>query len=247
MPIHDWTRAPVGLYHHFHQYWSIAICDVLNAGLLPSGFFALIEVSGGGVVPDILAVSGEPIDEGPPRPGNAVMVADAPPKARLVRRASEAEVYASKANKLAIKNSAGQTVSVVELVSPGNKSNARGLDAFVEKARMLLMRGVHLLVVDLFPPTPRDPHGLHPLIWGEPEPDALGLPADKPLLTASYDAGPPAAAYVEPRAVGDELPDAPMFIEPEWYVPLPLERTYVQSWERCPAEYRRAVTQSIAE
>ena len=25
MPIHDWTRLPGGLFHHFHQDWSIEI------------------------------------------------------------------------------------------------------------------------------------------------------------------------------------------------------------------------------
>ena len=25
MPIHDWTRVPSGLSHHFHQDWSIEI------------------------------------------------------------------------------------------------------------------------------------------------------------------------------------------------------------------------------
>ena len=31
MPIHDWTRVPSGLFHDFHQSWSIRIKDALNA------------------------------------------------------------------------------------------------------------------------------------------------------------------------------------------------------------------------
>ena len=32
MPIHDWSKGPAGLFHHFHQRWAISICDALNAG-----------------------------------------------------------------------------------------------------------------------------------------------------------------------------------------------------------------------
>ncbi len=35
MPIHDWTRVPAGLFHHFHQDWSIEIARTLNRGRLP--------------------------------------------------------------------------------------------------------------------------------------------------------------------------------------------------------------------
>ena len=35
MPMHDWKRVPPPIYHHFHEQWTISICDALNAGLLP--------------------------------------------------------------------------------------------------------------------------------------------------------------------------------------------------------------------
>ena len=35
MPIHDWSRVPSGLFHDFHQSWSIRIKDALNSGRLP--------------------------------------------------------------------------------------------------------------------------------------------------------------------------------------------------------------------
>ena len=37
MPIHDWTRVPSGLIHHFHQDRSIEIACTLNRGRLPKG------------------------------------------------------------------------------------------------------------------------------------------------------------------------------------------------------------------
>ena len=38
MPIHDWTRVPVGTYHFFHQRWIQDIADALNGGGLPEGY-----------------------------------------------------------------------------------------------------------------------------------------------------------------------------------------------------------------
>jgi hypothetical protein len=42
MPIHDWTRVDAGLFHHFHQEWTVTLCNALNAGKLPPDYFALL-------------------------------------------------------------------------------------------------------------------------------------------------------------------------------------------------------------
>ena len=52
-------------------------------------------------------------------------------------------------------------------MSPGNKDSRNAIRTFVEKAADILNQGVNLLVVDLFPPTPRDPQGIHKAIWDE--------------------------------------------------------------------------------
>src|SRR3954463_2211680 len=56
MPMHDWKRVPATIYHHFHQRWTISICNALNAGLLPRGYSALVEQYSSGLYPDVLAV-----------------------------------------------------------------------------------------------------------------------------------------------------------------------------------------------
>jgi len=56
MPIHDWTRVPSGLFHHFHQAWSMRIVDALNSGGLPKGTSALVEQRSGPRESDVLAV-----------------------------------------------------------------------------------------------------------------------------------------------------------------------------------------------
>jgi hypothetical protein len=56
VPIHDWTRVPAGLFHHFHQDWSIELARNLNRGRLPPGFYALVEQRVDGPEPDVIAV-----------------------------------------------------------------------------------------------------------------------------------------------------------------------------------------------
>jgi hypothetical protein len=107
--------------------------------------------------------------------------------------------------------------------------------SFARKAVEFLHAGIHLLFVDLFPPNPRNPHGIHKLIWDRIRDEPFALPADKPLTVAAYAAGAEIVAYVEPVAVGDRLPDMSIFLTPDRYIPCPLELTYQQAWDLFPA------------
>ena len=129
-------------------------------------------------------------------------------------------------------------VAVIEIVSPGNKNTHHGLKAFVRKASDLIWQGIHLLVIDLFPPSERDPQGIHKAIWDEVAERPFELPADKPLTVVAYRASPTKTAYVEPVAVGDELPALPIFLTDQDYVPAPLEETYQVSWAAYPADLK---------
>jgi hypothetical protein len=115
------------------------------------------------------------------------------------------------------------------------------LGAFVEKVVGFLKQGIHMLIIDPFPPTSRDPQGIHGVIWDKLGDEAFALPPDKPLTLVSYSAGQTTFAYVEPVASGDVLPDMPLFLEPELYVPTPLEATYQTTWSVCPALIKDAV------
>jgi hypothetical protein len=97
-------------------------------------------------------------------------------------------------------------------------------------------------VIDLHPPTARDPLGIHQLIWRELAAEPFEPPpAAKPLTVASYDAGGELIAYVDSVAVGDPLPDASLFLAPGWYVQIPLESTYAASWDVTPDPIRERV------
>jgi hypothetical protein len=136
---------------------------------------------------------------------------------------------------------------VIEIVSPGNKASKSELRTFVEKPSALIAQGVHLLVIDLFPPTKRDPQGMHKAIWDEFAEEDFTLPADEPLVVAAYDAGPPEVAYIEPFAVGDVLPEMPLFLKPEFYVPAPLEATYQTSWRLFPSAMKKKLETPAAK
>lgn len=241
MPIHNWSTATPGLFHHFHQRWSVAICDELNRGRLPEGYYALVEQSVIGLTPDVLTLERRTAEARPLPPDGGVAVADAPPKTRFVSQADESAVYALKANRVVVRSSKGAIVAAIEILSPGNKATRHAIRSFVEKTLEFLGKSIHVLVVDLFPPSSRDPQGIHKLIWDEIRDETFELPKDKPLTLASYVARIPITAYVEPVAVGDSLRDMPLFIDPDAYVPVPLDITYSDAWATCPRQLKEMV------
>jgi hypothetical protein len=243
MPVHDWARVDATVFHHFHQRWTIAICDALNAGLLPSGYSALVEQHAGGLVPDVLALERRFPPSGPAEHSGGIVTVT-PPTTRLVRHAKV--VLAARANRIAIRHRLGEIVCVLEIVSPGNKSGRAALRAFVDESIEFLRQGVHLLVIDILPPTPRDPGGTHKAIWDEIEEEPFELAPGKPMTLAAYVAGDlltgrEPTAYVEFAGVGDSLPDMPAYLDATGYVPVPLEASYQTAWVTCPADLRELV------
>lgn len=140
-----------------------------------------------------------------------------------------------------------QVIALVEIISPGNKNNRNGLNAFVSKAREALATGIHMLIVDLFPPSSRDPQGIHAEVWGEDCSEDYALPEGQPLTCVAYLAGPSAEAFIEPVGVGNQLPEMPLFLTPEIYVPVPLEPTYQAAWNGMPAFWREVLTTAVPE
>ncbi len=138
--------------------------------------------------------------------------------------------YAKRADRVVIRHGRGKVVAIIEIVSPGNKDSRNAIRTFVEKAADILNQGVNLLVVDLFPPTARDPQGIHKAIWDEFGDEPFEAPPGKPLIVASYIGGEIPTAYVESVGVGDPLPSLPIFLSETRYIPAPLETTYLQEW-----------------
>lgn len=247
MPIHDWTRVGAGTWHAFHLSWISEIQLALNGGILPPDFYAQAEQIAGPLGPDVLTLQmpdapangvAEPSSEGV---GGVAILTKTPPRMRLTAEA-EMNDYVLKRRTLVIRHASGdRIIALLEIVSPGNKAARHALRSFVEKAVEALYRGYHLLLIDLFPPGPRDPHGIHGAVWAEFCEDSFVLPANEPLTLATYSAGPRKRAYVEPTAVGRELIDMPLFLDPEGYVNVPLERTYQAAYRGVPRRWQRVL------
>jgi hypothetical protein len=247
MPIHDWTRVTAGTWHDFHLAWIAELRNVLNGGVLPADYYAQAEQVAGPLGPDVLTLQ---MPDLPPNGaqelslagnGGGVAVRVSPPRMRVTDEA-EMNDYVLKRRTLVIRHASGdRIVALLELVSPGNKAARHALRSFVEKAVEALYRGYHLLIVDLFPPGPRDPNGIHDAIWSEFSDSSFAQPANEPLTLASYSAGLRKRAYVEPTAVGRELIDMPLFLEPEIYVNVPLESTYQAAFRGVPRRWQRVL------
>ena len=116
------------------------------------------------------------------------------------------EYYRRKQSHIAVRHVSGDSlVAVVEVVSPGNKGSRTGLQSFVEKVAEFLERRIHLLILDVLPPTPRDPQGIHGAIWEEFTGHEYEVPAGEPLTLAAYESAIEVRAYVEPLQVGSIL------------------------------------------
>jgi hypothetical protein len=241
MPLHDWGRVPAGLFHDFHQSWSIRIKDALNAGRLPKGVAALVEQRAGPRESDVLAIERR---VKPPESGVTGLATMDRPATRFVWHSSKS-LYAERANRIVVKHHLGRIIAVIEIVSPGNKDSRAALRDFVDKTWEFLRAGIHVMVVDLLPPTPRDPVGIHKVIWDEIEEKDFTLPPGKDRILVSYETGAAPTAYFEVIGVGDSLPDMALVLAHGVYVDVPLEPTYQATWDAAPEELRTAVETGV--
>jgi hypothetical protein len=251
VPIHDWTRVDAGTFHAFHTRWISEIMGALNEGLLPAGYYALAEQIATRMQTDVLTLR----SPGPaPRPDPAVggaSIATAPPRARLITRPDPGRKPrrpTQRGRHLVVRHVSGhQVVALVEIVSPSNKDRKQHVRDLAEKVVRSLEAGVHVLLIDLLPPGPHDPGGLHGAVWACFDTASYEPPTDSPLTLISYrwDGSEP-EAYVEPTAVGRILSDRPLFLTAERYVEVPLEATYQSAYRGMPQFWRQILEQAPA-
>ena len=236
MPMHDWTRVDAGIHHAFHHSW---IEEIHRAVLkrLPEDYYSLPEQQAAGFGPDVLTLKFDDVDS----PSGGAVATKARPKTKLFQE-TPTEFYLRKKKAVVIHHISGdRIVAMIEIISPGNKNSAHGLRAFVRKARELLQQKIHLLIIDPFPVSSRDPHGLHAAIFEEIQDDPLELSAESPLSLFAYECDDRVRTYLEPLAVGDLLRDMPVFLYPGMYIDVPLETTYLSAWEAVPRRWQKVI------
>jgi hypothetical protein len=245
MPVHDWTRVDAGIFHDFHHEWISTLRRALNDGLLPPDYYALAEQQAAGFGPDVLTLQStapqadEVAEVGPSGRGARLLLA--PPRVRFTAEAHR-EFLRRKKSTITVRHVSGDhIVAVVEVMSPGNKAARNAFKAFINKACELIEYKIHLLILDLFPPTKRDPLGIHAALWEEIADEAFTPPGDKPVTLVSYESAQVVKAYIEPVAVGDVLPSMPLFLEPGAHILVPLEATYNAAFAAAPQRWRRVL------
>lgn len=134
-------------------------------------------------------------------------------------------------------------VTVIDIVSPGNKAGDTEFRRFVGKAVRAIRADVNVLILDPWPPTPRDPNGIHGAIWPKLGGKPYTAPSDRPLTFAAYevadeDAGLGPRCYVEPSVAGEPLPEMPLFLSRDHYVNVPLEPCYQTAFRNVPPQFR---------
>ena len=244
MRVHDWNRVDDGTFHHFHHSWIEEIQRALNGGLLPPWLYALAEQHASEFGPDVLAlqapdamggngVNGFSDDGG----GTGLLVA--PPKVKMTAQGSAA-FYTRKQKSVVVHHASDdRIVAIIEVISPGNKSSQKRLESFVRKTCTLLQQEIHVLILDLHRPTRFTPEGIHGAIWRDMEGGDYRQPTDKPLTLVSYEADEilGVTAYIEPIAVGDPLPEMPLYVSLDGYVSVPLQETYDRAFAALPRRW----------
>jgi hypothetical protein len=229
-----------GTFYDYHYSWVLEIKRALMRGLLPQGYYVMAEQFGGDLgAPDVLTLQAagmKPEPEGP-LAGTATLT-ETPPVVHA-RTTIARDSYARMQRNVIVRHTSNdRIVAMIEVLSPGHKSSRQAIRSFLDKTVAALDSGVHLLLVDVHPPGPRDPNGIHGAILNEIGTVDYVLSRERPLTAAAYAAGTDIEALVAHFAVGEPIPPMPLFLTRNNYIQVPLEAAYVAAWEDVPPQYR---------
>jgi hypothetical protein len=130
---------------------------------------------------------------------------------------------------------------LIEIASPGNKDRAQSVQRFVDKAVAAVQSGIHLVIVDLFPPGTNNPAGLTSAVWEEVGGQRISWAEGQSLSAASFRVSSVVTCYAESFAPGEAIPEVPLFYDPDWYITLPLDQTYSTAYSGVPRRWRQVI------
>ncbi len=229
MPLHDW--AELSGWEGVHQIWMVELLYWLRPRL-PAGYRAYI-----GTTPTFAI-------DAPPEDRPDVDVRDWPETAEATPQSSgasdepdqiepdqEVAVTTLSGDKAVFVEHAGRLVAAVELVSPRNKDRRAACAAYANTYLGYLLKGVHLLLVDVH----RRPHRFS---FADQIAAALQLeqPPCPPPYAVAYRVGEPAPAggrflafWRRPLTVNAPLPQIPLPLSTHEAVTVDLEQTYARA------------------
>lgn len=247
MPIHDWTRVDAGIYHGFHLRWIAHLTEALNTGGLPPEFYADAEQYADTKNADVLALHRSPAGSTAPIQFTTPTAVLTLPADTARRTARKSKPPAQKQRRVVVRHVSGhRVVAHIEIVSPRNKDRRASAEEFIVRGRAAIDAGVHLVVLDLFPPTRSARRGLAPGIWRKYDPAPVVAPPGQPLCLASVCASARPEGFFKFLAFGDEMPAFPLFLTDALSVNLPLADTYAAAFAGSPPYLRELLSQPAA-
>src|SRR5262245_13255259 len=219
MPVHNWTLVSDGTFHDFHYSWVLEIKRALKRGLLPPGYYVMAEQFGGDLgAPDVLTLQtkgGKP-ESDDSLSGTATLTKT--PPAVHTRTTIARDSYARLQRTLVIRHTSNdRIVAMIEVLSRGNKASRHAIRSFLDKAVAALATEIHLLLVDVHPPGPRDPNGIHGALMSEIGTEDYVLGSERRLTVGAYIGGTRGEAFASHFAVGEPIPPMPLFLTRENY------------------------------
>ena len=224
MPLHDWSKVISNHFFNLQVPWLLSLIDRLNKDLLPKDLYSITQF------------------DFPSTP-----IALAPPFAdwdewgdRIRSRQHRGEWLQHSA--VIRQRKTHQLVAAIEIIRPQNLQSAKAVRAMTSRILKYLQSGIHLLLIDVFPPTEPKQVGFHAGVWKKlghpPETTAAG---QSPQVV-SYLIGDTVEAFLHPLVFGVSLGEMPLFLTPTQVVNLPLEETYQHAWSRLPEMIQQDVT-----
>ena len=229
MPLLDHFNPPLNRTHpwrSFHGAWAAAMARLLNGGILPSGYYAVpLADRGGPVEIDVAALR----EQAAPIPiaGGAAPAAWTPPAPGLT---VDVELPAVDGVELQVFADDGdpRLTAAVELLSPRNKDRPQARQAFAVKCVDYLQQGSSLVVVDTVTTRLADLNTVILSLLGVDAGPSLpaGLSAVSYRAVGGEDEAQRLMLWPAPLALGQPLPTLPLWIAPEFSVPLDLDASY---------------------
>jgi hypothetical protein len=240
MQLLDHFHPPLSMVRHwesFHARWAAAIADVLNDELLPTEYFAEVQVHvGSRVEVDVGTFADESARvEHAQTSGTATATLAARPWAPPAPAMTMPAVFPDSMEVLVFRTEAGPTlVAAIELVSPGNKDRQEHRRAFAAKCSSYLQQGIGLMLIDIV--TNRQANLHNELVYLLDAGEQFLLPLE-PLYAMAYrPVRREDAAEIEvwraTLAVGQPLPLLPLPLDQAIFMPLDLGATYTEACER---------------
>ncbi len=236
MPLLDHFHPPLSTERHwesFHATWAGSIADALNERWLPEGYFAEEQLHPAARVEIDVATFESAHDAlGGERTAVLPRKAWSPPAPAMTLPGTVLEG----AEVLVFHREGGPTlVGAIELVSPANKDRPETRRTFAAKCASCLSTGIGLVLVDVVTTRAANLHNeLMELLGHDDQSHLSGLKnlysvAYQPVRRSERDE---LDLWSAEFAIGDVLPQLPLGIGPDLFVPIDLESAYMIACRR---------------